>query len=302
MNLNILSTNVMLAQSKQWLSDPAVRGPIDRHALGQAVLAEIRKAHERLSLQAERRRQYEAALARLTRLITAADLRHDRKARALHAALQGMIEAEDDTGVRELYLAVQAVLFPEGLAIVNRSFSYQAGAVEALERRMTPDILAQLAGLALGTRTLASLYLEWIAAGSELGTLVAERERMLDRAGRGDAAEDVDMRAARLQWVNTVHAFVSALELMELAPHERAAVRSPLEAEIAAAVRSRAGAPNEPGDEIGDELPGDQPGDGELPPADDVVAAPAPGGGAAVSSVTVPPAVPAGDVEPSAIA
>jgi hypothetical protein len=158
---------------------------------------------------------------------------------------------------------VQTVLFPEGLAIINRSFSYQAGAVEALEKRMTPEILSQLASLMLGTRTLANLYLEWVAAGSELGTLVAERERMLDRTGRGSAAEDVDMRAARLQWVNTVHTFVSALHLMDLAQEERAAVLSPLEAEIASAVRSRDGELDEP----------DEPGD-------DVVAAPIPGDGA----------------------
>jgi hypothetical protein len=268
-NLNILSTNVMLAQSKQWLTGEAVRAPLDRHALGQAVLAELRKAHDRLVLQAERRRQYEAALARLTRMITAADLRHDRKARALHAALQGLIEAEDDAGVRELYLSVQTLLFPEGLAIVNRSFSYQAGAIEALEKRVTPEILSQLASLMLGTRTLASLYLDWVAAGNDLGGLVAERERLLDRTGRGSAAEDVDMRAARLQWINTVHAFLSALALMDLAQEERAAVLSPLEAEVAAAVRSRGGETEEPGDEPGD----------AVPPGDDVVVAPVPGDG-----------------------
>ncbi|HWN71279.1 MAG TPA: hypothetical protein VNM90_26760 [Haliangium sp.] len=268
MNLNILSTNVMLAQSKQWLTGGPVRAPLNRYALGQAVLAELGKSHDRLSMQAERRRQYEAALARLTRLISATDLRHDRKARALHAALQGLIDAEDDADVRELYLAVQALLFPEGLAIVNRTFAYQAGAIEALEKRMTPEVLSQLASLTLGTRSLASVYLEWVAAGNELGSLVAERERLLDRTGRGSAAEDVDMRAARLQWISTVHAFLSVLELMDLAQEERAAVLSPLEAAIASAVRSREG-------------DGDEPGDGDLPPADDVVAAPAPRDGAA---------------------
>lgn len=282
MNLNVLSTNVMLAQSKQWLIDTAVRGPIDRHALGQAVLAEIGKVHQRLSLQAERRRQYEAALERLTRIISATDLCHDRKARALHAALQGMIDAEDDPGVRELYLSVQTVLFPEGLAIVTRSFTYEAGAAEALEKRMTPEIMAQLEALSLGTRTLASIYRDWVTAGNELGALVAERDRLFDRTGRGDAAEDVDMRAARVQWIQTVHTFLAALQLMELAPEERAAVLSPLAAAIAAAQRRRNGDIELPGDEVpGDELPGD-----------DIDVAPAPDGGA-----VIPP--PAGGAEPA---
>jgi hypothetical protein len=270
MNLSILPINVMLAQSKQWLTDAMIRDSIERHALGAAVLVAVQKAHDRLALQVERRRQHEAMLARLTERIAAADQRHDRKARALHAALRGLIEGTDDAELQSLYRALEELLFPEGLAIVNRSFSYQAGAIEALERRVTPEIHAQLEAIPLGPLSLASLYRDWVAAGSEVGKLVAERDRLLERTARGgSAAEEVDVRAARLQWVNTVQTFVRTLDLMDLGQEDRAATLSPLEAAVAQALRNRDSEPPEPG-----EQPAEQPGDddGARHPAGDAVA------------------------------
>jgi hypothetical protein len=276
MNLNILPINVMLAQSKRWLNDPAMRDPVARHALGQAVLVEVRKAHDRLSMQAERRRQLEVMLASLTERIAAADLRHDRKARAIHAALQGLIEGTDDPVLRQLYLILLQLLFPEGLAIVNRSFGYETGAVEALERRMTAERLADLESIPVGRETLADWYRAWIEAGNDLGKLVSEREVVYTRTGRGGSGVvDVDLRAARLQWVNTIQTYLSTLDLMELGQSDREALLSPLEAEVAHALRDRE--PGVPGDEPGvpgDEPPGAGPGAGlpgsnpELPPGD----------------------------------
>ena len=280
MNLNILPINVMLAQSKKWLNEPAMRDPVTRHALGQAVLAEVRKAHERLSLQAERRRQLEVMLANLTERIGAADLRHDRKARAIHAALQGLIEGTDDPVLRQLYMILLQLLFPEGLAIVNRSYDYQAGAVEALERRMTPDKLAELESIPVGRETLADWYRAWIAAGNELGNLMTEREYVYKSTGRGGSGMvDVDLRAARLQWVNTIQTYLSTLDLMDLGQNDRERLLSPLEAAVAHALRNRE--PGLPGDEPaapGDEpaTPGDEPSASspELAPGDiDVPAA-----------------------------
>jgi hypothetical protein len=267
MNLNILPVNVMLAHSKQWLNEPAMRDPVARHELGKAVLAEVKKAHERLSLQAERRRQLEILLADLTERIGAADLRHDRKARALHAALQALIEGTDDPVLRQLYMILLQLLFPEGLAIVNRSYGYQAGAIEALEQRMTVERLAELESIWVGSETLADWYRAWVAAGNELGKLVTEREVVYKRTGRGGSGVvDVDLRAARLQWVNTIQTYLSTLDLMDLGQSDREMLLSPLEAAVAHALRNREPGGEEPG------VPGDEPtvpgdGPGVQPPA-----------------------------------
>ncbi len=269
MNLNALDSHVMIAHSTQWLTHAAVRAPIERHALGQAMLAEVHKAHSRLSQQAEKRRQHRGAVATLTERIADTDLRHDRNAKALYAALTALIESEEDPAIRDGYQRIQALLFPEGLAIVSRTFSYQAGAVETLKRRVTPALRDQLAKLPLGPKTFDSLFEAWVEAGLALGDLVAERERLLHRAQPSDEDGDedsesppnrIDMRGARAQWISVAHAFLNAMNFIALSEDERNAVLRPLKTDIASAVRSRGRT-----DDSVSELPDG--GDGAEPPA-----------------------------------
>jgi hypothetical protein len=292
MNLKILPTNVMLAQSRRWFTEPELRGPIDQQPLGAALLLEIRKAHDRLSLQSEHRRKLAVALARLTRLISDNDVVHDSKGRALYTGLTSLAEGADDAELARLYLDLRDLLFPEGLAIVTRSYAYEAGAIEALERRVTPEVLAQLQSIQIGTQTMATWYLAWVAAGHELGRLVGQRESVLARTTRGGTGvADVDLRAARGHWISSVQTFLSALSLMELAPEVRENLLSALAAAVLQATRSREGSDEPDSDEpaTGDPDSDDPgPGDGDLPPVDDIIAAPTP----AADFVIAPPATP----------
>ena len=292
MNLKILPTNVMLAQSKRWLTEPEVRDPIQQHALGAAMLLEVGKAHDCLSLQSERRRKLAVALARLTKLIGDCDVVYDSKGRAIYNGLTSLAEGTDDPELARLYLDLRDLLFPEGLVIVTRSYSYEAGAIEALERRMTPEVLAQLESIQVGNQTVADWYRAWVAAGHELGRLVGQRASVLARTTRGGTGMgDVDLRAARGYWISTVQSFLSVLVLMELAPEVRENLLSALRAVVLQATRSREGdedpGSEDPGsDDPGSDDPGD--GDGDLPPVDGIIVAPAPGD----DPVTVPPASP----------
>jgi hypothetical protein len=274
MNLNILPINVMLSHSEQWLSNPELRVKIEAHLVGIALLVEVGRVHDRLAGQVERRRQLDIALTRLTDLITDFDVDHDDLARAIHFALEALISASRDAARLEGYRRLQSLLFPEGLSIVSRSYSYEAGAITALQSRVTEADVAELAGIPVGDATLADWYRSWIGSGQSLGRHVHEREGLYARAGRGGSATaNVDIRTARLDWVNTVQTFVVALHLMNLDQETRERILSPLDASIAQALRSRAGdeVPEEtPGDELpGDELPGGEPGlelpGGQLP-------------------------------------
>lgn len=304
MNLKILPVNVMLAQSRRWLTEPEVRDPIERHALGAAMLLEIRKAHDRLSLQSEHRRQLAIALARLTALISDYDVVHNSKGRSIYNGLTTLAEAADDPELARLYLDMRDLLFPEGLLIVTRSYAYKAGAIEALERRVTPELVAQLESIPMGTQIMGAWYRAWVAAGHELGRLVGQRESLLARTTRGGTGMvDVDLRAARGQWINAVQTFLSALALMELTPDVRENLLSALEAAILRATRSREGGSGEPdsdepaaGDPASDE-PG--PGDGALPPADDIIVALAPADDLAIAP-PVSPLATSSSTEPSA--
>ena len=304
MNLKILPTNVMLAQSRRWLTEPELRDPLERHDLGAAMMREIRRAHDRLSLQSENRRKLAVALARLTKLISDCDVVHDSKGRALYTGLTSLAEGADDPELARLYLDLRDLLFPEGLLIVTRSYAYEAGAIEALERRVTPEIIAQLESIPMGKQTMADWYRAWVAAGHELGRLVGQRESLLARTTRGGTGTaDVDLRAARGQWIGSVQTFLSALALMELTPELRENLLSALAAAVLQATRTREGG----GDENDSDEPaeGDPdsddtgPGDGELPPADDIIVAPTPGDDLVIAPPSRPLAAPA-DLDPSA--
>ncbi|GAB4560917.1 MAG: hypothetical protein Tsb0020_08000 [Haliangiales bacterium] len=281
MNLNALDSHVMIAHSTQWLTRAEVRAPIERHALGQAMLAELQKAHSRLSQEAEKRRQYRSHLAHITDLIANTDLRHDRNARALYNGLEALIEIEDDPATRDVYLRMQSLLFPEGLRIVSRTFSHQAGAIETLKQRVTPELREQLAALMLGTKSFDNLYQAWVEAGTELGNLVAKRERLLHRAvpidGNSDAetatpVTTIDLRAARVQWISATRTFLDTLEIIDLTADQRAAVRSPLATDIASALRGRLRSDDPASespvgnDNLGDTLNGDSGDEPAAPP------------------------------------
>jgi hypothetical protein len=269
MNLNVLPINVMLSHSEQWLGNPELRAKIEAHLVGAALLVEVGRVHDRLAGQVERRRQLESALTRLTDLISDFDVDHDDLARAIHFALEALMAAARDAAQVERYRRLQNLLFPEGLSIVSRSYSYEAGAITTLQNRVTDADVAELAGISVGDATLADWYRSWIESGQALGRHVHEREALYARTGRGGSAiETVDIRVARLDWVNTVQTFLSALHLMNLDQETIERIVSPLDASIAQALRGRAG----------DELPETPGGDlpvGALPvsPAPDAPAA-----------------------------
>jgi hypothetical protein len=280
MNLNVLPINVLLSHTDQWLNNPELRAKISAHIVGIALLLEVERVHGRLAGQVERRRQLALALAQLTELITQLDIEHDNLARAIFLALEALIAAARDVVETTRYQRLQSLLFPEGLSIVSRSYSYEAGAMTALESRVTEADVTELAAIPVGSQSLADWYRNWVQSGKTLGRRVHERDAMNAGSARGGSAtETVDIRAARLECVNTMQTFLGALHLMNLTAETRERILGPLEASIAQALRGRAddGLPEEPpGDDVpGDEPPGDdRPGDdqpsdeqpdGELP-------------------------------------
>lgn len=279
MNLNVLPANVMLAHSGYWLENEALLTQLTAHPIGAALLAEVGRIHGRLTGQTERRRQLVLALARFSELMSALDLTHDNLARAIHSVLEALIMATRDPDLREIYLRLRGLLFPEGLSIVSRTYAYQAGAITALAARVSEADVAQLAAIPIGPETLADWYRAWITAGKQLGAHLHERETLLARTGRGGTATaDVDTRAARLEWIEIVQTLLGAVDIMKLAPEAREQLQGPLEASISQALRGRGS--DEPVDEVpSDDVPADDvPADDA--PADDVpaddVPAPAP--------------------------
>jgi hypothetical protein len=254
MNLSVLPINEMLSHSEQWLSAPALRAGLGAHPVGAALLGEVARVHGHLAGQVERRRLHALTLAQLTELLARLDLVHDNMARAIHGVLEALLAATPEPVAAERYARLRDLLFPEGLSIVTRSYSYEAGAITALGARVTAEDMDQMSAIQVGAQTLADWYRTWVDAGQKLGRHVHERAALLASASRGGSASaDTDTRAARREWIGVVQMLVGAFDLMKLAPEVREQILAPLDASIDRALRWRAG------DEPSAEGPGDEP-------------------------------------------
>lgn len=239
MQLRILSANLMLAESKRLLSDPAVRAAIE--SLGElckVALNVLDSAHDRLATQGQRRGEVNRRLADLIQSAITNDGTHDDKARGLYFGLQAIIAASAMPELAQKCAELQEVLFPEGLSIVRRSYMYEVGALEAMQRRVTAEHIALMKSLTIGTERLYDWYTAWIAAGEALRRCVQEREHLTTMTARtGSGGTDVDGNVARQQWITAVHLLVSALDMADMDAMTRELILGPLEASIAAALR-----------------------------------------------------------------
>ncbi|WP_428265734.1 hypothetical protein [Haliangium sp.] len=288
MNLNSLSTNVMLHHSALWAEDAELRAQITATPVGAAILTLVEQAHQRLSTQSERRRLLDVSLVSLTELIAELDAIHDSMARAIHGAIDVLITASGDSAEIGALSQLKGMLFPEGLAIVQRSHAYEAGAARALERRVTKAELARLADIAVGRHTLADWFRRWVDAGKALGERVHERAALIERSGRGGTGvEQIDTRAARNEWIGVAQTFLGALGHMKLPAESTERILGSLQDSIAQALRGRGDGAvpddGEPGDDPGDVEPdpgGDEPDPGDIEPDPGAPGAELSGGGA----------------------
>ncbi|WP_428265260.1 hypothetical protein [Haliangium sp.] len=244
---------------------------LEQHVVTRALLGEVERAHAGLAEQEELRRQLTSELARLTELLGETDEVFDRKARGLHGGLSAVAEATNDEGLADTCLRILERLFPEGLGIVNRSYLYEAGEVDALERRLSADLVDAMGTIQIGDQSAADIYQAWLTAGHALGRQVHERDVLAARIRRdGSAAADMDVRGARLRWINTVKAFLSGIDLAGFTDAERELLLSSLAAAVEQARRGRdVSEPGEPGTEPPVDTAPSEPGDpGTEPPVD----------------------------------
>jgi hypothetical protein len=193
----------------------------------------------------------------------ALDVDHDDFARGLWAYLWAMIYFARTEAERQLFHRLLALLLPDGLAVVKKSYREEAGQVDLVQRQLGDEDRATLASLVLPDgRTLLEVVNQWLSLGTQLGAL--DRERAGDVAdGRPTAA---DALAARNRWIRTLQAVREVAALVAADDPAITAIMARLdEAERVADRRAGNGAGDDaevPG--IGGDLPG--PGDDLVTP------------------------------------
>jgi hypothetical protein len=261
MNLKSLSNASMISLSAYWLGDVAAQRALQSHSLGVAMNQQIALAHDTLAELDARRHSGHTALERKNKDIAELAHTHHRKARALHCYLSGLIAGADDPALAAWAETLIELLFPEGLAIINRSYVDAAGWALAIDCQMTPALLARMDAISMGGHSLAEVYRAWIAAGVALGQRVHERAQLqASLATTGAAGAEISAIQVRSLWIRTVRALLLTMDLMKLSESDRDALLAPLRRCVSSAVRPRpesADAPEPPD-------PGAEPEDSQL--------------------------------------
>lgn len=258
MNLRILTIRAMVSVSGGWLEDADVRGVLEVHILGRALLYQLQAAHDLVAALDQRKIGIEAELSRLGRIITSLDGTHDRFVRATYHHLNGLIEAAEDPALRDWLIGLRDQFFPDDLALVKASYVDESGWARVVSTKLTSEARARMSGIVLGTHTLDELCQSWLTAGIDLGNSLHERAKTEAlTAGTGPDAEELHASRVRSLWIRTVQAFVGGLDLMRISAADRAMILAPLNEAIASAVRSaqKAGAGTD--DDVDDDVDAD---------------------------------------------
>jgi hypothetical protein len=243
MNLNALSIHMMLNITETWFADPELINMIKQAGpLGLGVLAQLEKAHGPLAELDNKRFAAEASLRGMIEHASNLDALHDRKARAVHHHIQGLIEGTDDPKLAAEYRALESLLFPTGLRVVQLPYIEEGGAAVALERAVDAKTRASLAAVVVGEQNLLQLFEAWMQAGHQLGEAVTDRAELKASLVRArSAAGELDVKAGRGLWIQAVRGLLWVLEVdASLAPVAERVIAA-LEEASTMALRRRVG-------------------------------------------------------------
>lgn len=207
----------------------------------------------------------EVRLKEIQVLQKALDVEYDDLARGLFAYCWAMIYFARTDAERQVFHRLLAVLLPDGLAVVKKSYREEAGQVDLVQKHLGEEERATLATLLLRDgRTLLDVVNQWLSLGQQLGAL--DRERAGDVADGMPSAADA--LAARNRWIRTIQAVRDVAALVAAGNPAISEIMARLdEAEGVADRRAGNGADND----------GEVPGIGDVLPAPGVApSAPAP--------------------------
>ena len=152
-------------------------------------------------------------IRQLDALLYAADVLHDRLVRGLFLILGGLIELADTEEEALRWQTLRDRLFPEGMAVVSRSWLEEGAAAADLDTRLD-DADRQLLNDTLlpGGRTMASVVTRYQGAGRTL--LEKNAERAGERSGQR-RADRGRLTQARNQFIQAVALMRTTIEFQD---------------------------------------------------------------------------------------
>ena len=212
-NLNLLSTEKMVALTQYWIVDERARLTAIPQTAG--LLVSLDAVFTKLT-QAARRGPAPTGAKELYKKQRKVDRVHDQLLRGnFHylTALSNYVAANEDNATSQVLLELRDRLYPEGLAGTSLSFDEEAGAAEILEKNLTETERATLKSIAVspGSNLLEKVLLQ-IEQAKMLRVLEQQKKSAQQSDDALDHAED-DERKTRYEWIDTIRTLERSLRL-----------------------------------------------------------------------------------------
>ena len=257
-----LTTPTMVTITGAWLDKEHERPLIDALPQAGPLLAGVEKAHKGLLHTQSADDKAAGDVSVLQQKQDDLDTRHDRKARGVYGALTAFADLAEKPEDAAAYIALRDRIYPQGLKVVQWSYTDEAGEAKLLETRLTQADKDLLKQLPVPGGTLAEEHRARIKAAKELGELETKKVTLAQSSGNaGAVVTGADVVRARNAWIRAITAFVAVLDMEEnLDDADRQRILGPLrEAERKADRRGKGAEATEPEATETPEAPGKPP-------------------------------------------
>lgn len=238
MALKDLSTEAMIATSKQILNPPANRPQTQNKEELYSGLLVLRRAHDNLVKVNRRDGEVREQIKELTVQLGELDLEHDRCSRGIHRMLSGAADITTDEKRAANYLKAIDILHPNGTSVNLLSYTEQAGNTMRVAERVTPELRQFLATVIIDGTPLDTVLDRWLVAGQTIGELQSERD-MLNTDQDPERVTPAIIQDARNQWIRAANAFIAALDSTDFTEEEKTTILAHLRATEAQAMSRR---------------------------------------------------------------
>lgn len=210
------------------------RKEIEQVEMAAATLPKLQEAHDGLFILIEKAPAVPPEVLQLQAQQKVADTRHDDLAAGAHGLLGALARRASVPEERQRYLKLQKLLFPNGLSIILKSYSEEAGAATLLARRLTDPVKQQLQDIRLPAepgqagRALLDDVLELIEAAKTLSALETQKEQLIAAAGTLAALTTADERRAKNQWIKALRGLEAMLDLGGASEEAREKILGPV--------------------------------------------------------------------------
>jgi hypothetical protein len=210
----LLTTEKMSSLSQAWLA----RKELAEIPQTNGILANIESAHKGLAQTISAVPPLNQQLRALTIKIMTTDNRHDNLLRMGYSHFTTLIAyaaANDDAEREAEYHGLRKFIYEKGLGGTVLPFDEQEGAALRLEGRFTKAVKVQLASIKLHTgvqeTTLLAIVEEQISLAKEIRAL--EKQKRILEGTPDDSVKPIDLRRARLAWLEATRALENNLKL-----------------------------------------------------------------------------------------